>query len=95
MKLLGSQAAWNFRGESLIGVCVGFCAYGYCSVYVVWLSICFESFCCKLRVMGGVLPNNLARAAWRVLIVFGLSRSARDLSLATRDILSFGLELWG
>jgi hypothetical protein len=58
MKLMGSQAAWIFGGVSLIGVCVGVCAYGYCSVYVVWLSMCFESFWCRLRVMGGVLLIN-------------------------------------
>ena len=76
-------------------MCGGVGVYGYCSVYVVWLSMCFESFLCRLRVMGGVLPSNLVRAAWRVLIVVGLSRSARALSLTMRYILSFGLEMWG
>ena len=95
MRFLGSHDALNFLGESLIGVCVGLCAYGYCSVYVVWLSMCFGSFRCRLMLMGGVLPSNLVRAACRVLMVCGLSMSARALSLAIRYILSFGLEMWG
>ncbi len=47
-------------------MCVGLCACGYCSVYVVWMSMCFGSFRCRLRVMGGVLPSNLVRATGSV-----------------------------
>ena len=59
------------------------------------LLMCFGSFWCRLRVMGGIRPIDLARAAWRVLMVCGLLRIARALSLAMRYILSFGLEIWG
>jgi len=48
-----------------------------------------------LRVTDGVFPVNLVRAAWRVLIVCDLLRSARSFSLAMRYMLSFGLELLG
>ncbi len=95
MKFWGSRAAWNFLGEILVGVCIELCACGCGSVYVVWLSMCFGSFRCRFRVMGGVFPIYLVRAACRVLMVCGLSISARALSLAMRYILSFGLEMWG
>ena len=52
MKLLGSHAAWKVLEVSGGGLCGGVGVYGYCSVYVVWLSMCFGSFLCRLRVMG-------------------------------------------
>ncbi len=44
MKLFGSHAAWKGLGERGRGVCGGVCVYGYCSVYEVWLLMCFGSF---------------------------------------------------
>ena len=95
MKLLGSHAAWKVLGVSGRGLCGGVCVYGYCSVYVVWLSMCFGSFLCRLRVMGAGFPVSLVRTNWRVLAICWWLRSARDFSSAMRYIFSFGLEMLG
>ena len=76
-------------------MCGGGGVYGYCSVYVVWLSMCFGSFLCKLRVMSAGFPISLVRAGWRVSVICWWLRSARALSLAMRYMLSFGLEVLG
>ena len=95
MKLLGSHAAWNFWGMSESGVCGGVGVYGYCSVYVVWLSMCCGSFLCRLRVMGAGFPISLVRASWRVLMICCWLRSASAFSFAMRYMFSFGLEVLG
>ncbi len=95
MKLLGSHAAWHFFGVSGSGVWGGFGEYGYCSVYVVWLSMCLESFLCRLRVMCVGFPNSVVRAGWRVFVICWWLRSASALSLAMRYTFSFGLEMLG
>ena len=69
MKLLGSHAAWKVLGVSESGVCGGGGVYGYCSVYVVWLSMCFGFFLCRLRVMGAGFPVSLVRTDWRVSVI--------------------------
>ena len=66
MKLLGSHAAWNLLVLSGSGVGGAFGVYGYCSVYVFWLSMCLGSFLCRLRVMGAGFPISLVRADLRV-----------------------------
>ena len=44
---------------------------------------------------GDFFPRSLVMTSWSLLIISGLLRRARALSLATRYILSFGLEPWG
>ncbi len=95
MKLLGSHAAWNLLVLSGSGVGGVFGVYGYCSVYVFWLSMCLGSFLCRLRVMGAGFPISLVRADLRVSIICWWFRSAKALSLAMRYTLSFGLEVLG
>ncbi len=70
MKLLGSHAALIFLGVSGHGVCGGVGVYGYCSVYVVWLSMCLRSFLCRLRVICAGFPIMLVIADWRVLVMW-------------------------
>ena len=91
MKLLGSHAAWNCLRVVVSGMCGGFGEYGYCSVEVVWLSMCLGSFLCRLRVMRAGFPNILVRAGWRVSLIFWWFRSASAFSLAIRYTFSFGL----
>ena len=95
MKLLGSHAAWIFWGVSGSGLCGGVGIYGYCSVSVVWLSMCFGSFLCRLRVMGACFPVSLVRTDWRVSVICLWLSSAKALSLAMRYTFSFGLEVLG
>ncbi len=95
MKLLGSHAVWKVFGVSGSGLCGGVGVYGYYSVYVVWLSMCFGSFLCRLRVMGAGFPVSLVKTDWRVSVICWWLRSARAFSLAMRYIFRFGLELFG
>jgi hypothetical protein len=80
----------RFEGESVGGVLRVFCLwvlFGVCSVAVNMSRV---SFCVECYG-GDTLPRSLVMASWSVLIISGLLRRARALSLATRYMLSLGL----